>query len=193
MEYRFPKIKDASWNSYSRHENRYETIKHLLGSDSTGAEVGVYKGGFGEFLRAHCKLLYLVDPWCRMKPYWGAHKPENSSVRTLINILTVYADEIENESIQVIADYSVPFFNALPDNHLDWVYLDASHTYESTLAELNCCIRVVKSGGYVIGDDYDPDPGSKQHGVFLAVNQIIELFGFTLILNANRQWAFRNL
>lgn len=61
--YRFDKVKDASWNSFERQKQRYEVIRHLLGTESIGAEIGVYKGGFGEFLRLHCHKLYLVDPW----------------------------------------------------------------------------------------------------------------------------------
>lgn len=191
MEYRFPKYKDASWNSYDRHMQRYQTIKHLLGENAIGAEIGVYKGGFGEFLRQHCKQLYLVDPWHRLKPYWGAATPENSSVRAFNNILQVYADEIERGTVQVVAEFSVPFLLSLPDAHLDWIYLDASHLYEDTAAELRASLRVVRKGGYIIGDDYDPDPSSKQHGVFLAVNEVVKKEGFVLCVNTGRQWAFQ--
>ena len=190
-EYRFPKQKDASWNSYNRHVQRYQVIKHLLGQNAVGAEIGVYKGGFGEFLRQHCKRLYLVDPWYRLKPYWGIAKPENSAVRAFINILQVYADEIERGTVHVVAEFSVPFLLSLPGAHLDWIYLDASHTYEDTAAELHASMRVVRKGGYIIGDDYDPDPSSKQHGVFLAVNEIVKDNGFVLCVNTGRQWAFQ--
>ena len=65
MVYRFPRWKDASWNSFERQRERYETIRPFLGQDLVGAEIGVYKGGFGEFLLGHCRKLYLVDPWYR--------------------------------------------------------------------------------------------------------------------------------
>lgn len=191
MEYRFPRYKDASWNSFDRQKERYEIIRHLLGENSTGAEVGVYKGGFGEFLLPHCKRLYLVDPWYRLKPFWGKPSPESSAVEALIKILTVYARDIDSGRVQVIPDFSVPFFGSRADREFDWIYLDASHAYEHTMREIECAVRVIREGGYLIGDDYDPNPESFQHGVFRAVNEFVASTGRELILNKSRQWAFR--
>ncbi len=192
-EYRFPKYKDASWNSYDRQHQRYSIIKHLLGNKSAGAEIGVYKGGFGEFLLPHCRLLYLVDPWYRLKPFWGpeAGRPENSAVRALIQILTVYADDIDAGRVQVIPDFSVPFLQTLKDDALDWIYLDASHSYEATMAELKAAHRIVRPDGYIIGDDYDPNPESFQNGVFRAVNEFMKEHGYEFVVNESRQWALR--
>lgn len=36
----------------------------------TAAEIGVYNGGFGEFLLPHCRMLYLVDSWYRHSGFW---------------------------------------------------------------------------------------------------------------------------
>jgi hypothetical protein len=191
MQYRFPHHKDASWNSYQRQNERYEIISSLLGSGAIGAEIGVYKGGFGEFLLPHCKKLYLVDPWYRLKPYWGVVEPQNSAVRAFIEILNVYQEEIESGRVQVILDFAVPFMQSLSPQVLDWIYLDASHSYQDTMQELEVAQSVVKPGGYIIGDDYDPDPASKQHGVYLAVNEVLARTGKVLALNKSRQWAFR--
>jgi len=190
MQYRFSKIKDASWNSYERQFQRYSIIKNLLVSNAVGAEIGVYKGGFGEFLLPHCRRLYLVDPWYRLKPFWGVGA-ENSAVKALINILTVYADDIDAGRVHVVPDFSISFLNSLKDNHLDWIYLDASHSYDATFEELNAAYRVIRPGGYITGDDYDPDPSSHQHGVFRAVNDFILEHGISLEVNESRQYAFR--
>jgi len=191
MQYRFPHYKDASWNSFDRQLQRYNIIKPLLGKDAVGAEIGVYKGGFGEFLLPHCRRLYLVDPWHRLKPFWGEAKPENSTARALINILGVYLTDIDAGRVQVVPDFSVSFLNGLRESELDWIYLDASHTYKDTAAELHAAVRVVRSGGHIMGDDYDSDPSSRQHGVFLAVNEMIGANGFKLVVNSSRQWAFQ--
>ena len=105
-----------------------------MANNAIGAEIGVYKGGFGEFLLGH-----------------EGHAPDT----------------------------------------FDWIYLDASHLYEHTLAEIRASLRVIKSGGMLTGDDYDPDPLSNQHGVFRAVNDITVEPGCSLILNRSRQWAFQ--
>jgi SAM-dependent methyltransferase len=195
MKYRFPEIKDASWNSLTRQKQRYEIIRPLLGKNAIGAEIGVYKGGFGEFLLEHCQTLYLVDSWHLSMPFWTwggrEKKPENSTVRALINILQVYTEEIEAGRIKVVPNFSVPFLKSHKPGTFDWIYLDASHQYESTLTEIREALNVIKPGGYMIGDDYDPDPNSQQYGVYRAVNQVLyEREGY-LILDKSRQWAFQ--
>jgi hypothetical protein len=191
VEYRFPKIKDASWNSFNRQKERYECIKPFLGLNSIGAEIGVYKGGFGEFLRKHTNKLYLIDPWYRLKPFWGDRRPENSAVEAFIYLLTIYKEEIENQEVEVVPEFSVQFLKSKPENYFDWIYLDASHRYESTIEEIKAALYCIKDSGYLLGDDYDPDPSSNQHGVFLAVNEVIKEYGFDLVLNASRQWGIK--
>jgi hypothetical protein len=189
--YRFPTVKDASWNSYERQKQRYEIIRPLLGDNAVGAEIGVYKGGFGEFLLPHCRLLYLVDPWYRLKPFWGMPSEGNSSVRALIEIMRVYTADIENGRVQVIPQFAHEFLDSVTSGHLDWVYLDASHEYATTLVEIRLALKAIKHGGFLIGDDYDPNPSSFQHGVFLAVNEVVSSLGVSLRLCDGRQWAFQ--
>lgn len=191
VKYRFPRNKDASWNSYDRQRERYSVIRHLLGENSVGAEIGVYKGGFGEFLLPHCRLLYLVDPWYRLKPYWGEKMTENSATRALIYILNTYVDEIDAGRVQVIVDFSISFLSSLKKGALDWIYLDASHRYEETIKEIEQAARAVRSGGYILGDDFDPDPASNQHGVYLAVTEWISSRSLKLEVNHSRQWGFK--
>jgi hypothetical protein len=58
----------------------------------------------------------------------------------------------------VRSSFVVPFPNdaarALPDDHLDWVYIDADHTDEFVKQDLELFFGKVKPGGYLLGDDY---------------------------------------
>ena len=54
-----------------------------------------------------------------------------------------------------------------------------------------CRLKAIKHGGFLIGDDYDPNPSSFQHGVFLAVNEVVSSLGVSLSLCDGRQWAFQ--
>lgn len=191
VNYRFPKVEDAVFYSFERQKQRYEYIRPFLGENAVGAEIGVFKGGFGEFLRQHTEVLYLVDPWIKLSTYWGDKKPENSVVKAFIQVLTIYQEEIEAGRVKVVPDFSVPFLDSLDDEHLDWIYLDASHKYEDTLKEIRAAIPKIKKGGYLLGDDFDPNPESKQHGVYLAVNQIISEYGYEMPLNNSRQWGLK--
>ncbi len=189
MQYRFEKWKDASWNSYERQKARFEVLRPLLGSDLVGAEIGVYKGGFGEFLLPHCKKLYLCDSWYRSGGYWNSGIEGDSRVATVIDILTVYKTEIEGGQVEVVVEYSDVFLRSKPDDYFDFLYIDASHKYEPTLREIKLAHKKLKPGGQLFGDDYDPDPNSKQHGVFRAVNDFAKRNNGRLILNQSRQWG----
>jgi predicted methyltransferase len=189
MNYRFPHWKDASWNSYERQLVRYKVIRRFLGANQIGAEIGVYKGGFGEFLLQHCSKLYLIDPWYRHGAFWDTDIENDSRVGTVIDILNVYKTEIEQGKVEVIVDYAENFLRSVDDEYFDFLYIDSSHKYENTLTELRIAYRKVKQAGYLFGDDYDPDPDSRQHGVFRAVNDFAAEVGAELVLNEARQWG----
>lgn len=189
MRYRFPEWKDASWNSFERQRERYGVISGFLGKDQVGAEIGVYKGGFGEFLLGHCRKLYLVDPWYRAGGLWPTTIENDSRVQTVVDILTAYKAEIEAGQVEVVIDYAEPFLATAPDAHFDFLYIDASHKYENTLRELRLSRAKLKKGGRLFGDDYDPDPKSRQHGVYKAVNEFAAEAGAKMIVQAARQWG----
>lgn len=43
--------------AFERQQTRYKVLWPFLGQNLVGAEIGVYKGGFGEFLLQHCAKL----------------------------------------------------------------------------------------------------------------------------------------
>lgn len=187
MEYRFPHDKGPKWSSYDRQKARYDTIKHLLGSHSVGAEIGVYKGGFGEFLRHHCSLLYLVDPWYRKGRYFsGEENSKESTLDVFLRIVEVYRNEIEAGTVMVVPEFSQPFLRGLKDDSLDWVYIDSSHTYKNTKREIELSLKRVKPGGYIIGDDW------AKEGVAQAVEEVLETLGVEMVLSSDNQWAFQS-
>lgn len=189
MQYRFPHWKDANWNSYERQLKRYNAIQKFLGKNQIGAEIGVYKGGFSEFLLQHCSKLYLVDPWYRAGAFWDTALKNDSRVDTVINILSVYKHEIESRLLDVVVDYSENFLQSMDDDYFDFIYIDSSHRYESTYKELTIARRKLKRSGYLFGDDYDPNPNSHQHGVFRAVNEFASVAHAKMIVNETRQWG----
>lgn len=193
MKYRFEKWKDANWNSYERQKARYEIIAPLLGKSCVGAEIGVYKGGFGEFLLQHCSKLYLVDPWYRNGGFWKSDIANDSRVDTVIELLSIYKQQIEQGLVELVVEYSEPFLRSVPDDYFDFVYIDSSHAYKQTREELKLAAKKVKKGksGVILGDDYDPRPESRQHGVYLAVNEFIEETGAKMVLDKGRQWGLR--
>jgi predicted O-methyltransferase YrrM len=46
-----------------------------------------------------------------------------------------------------------------PDEHFDFVYIDADHSYEGVVRDMKAWWPKVKKGGLFCGDDYIPDDG----------------------------------
>ena len=120
VQYRFPDWKGDEYNSRQRHEEKYEVIEPYLGQDSMGAEIGVSKGGFGELLLPHCKLLFLVDPW------WRRDEEAQS-------VMDVYKDDT---NVIISRERSDQFMPKLCNNSMDFLYLDGCHQYNSVRGDL---------------------------------------------------------
>ncbi len=185
-QYEFPTWRDAGWNSFARQKERYELVRPFLGDSSVGAELGVYKGGFGEFLLNHCRKLYLVDTWYRAGGFWRSGIDADSRVRSVIGILEVYRTEIEKGRVEVVIENSVRFLECLSESTLDFAYVDSGHDYDLTRSELDLLRTRVKPGGVILGDDFDPDPASQQHGVYRAVTEFAAVHGSEMVLNQGR-------
>jgi hypothetical protein len=42
----------------------------------------------------------------------------------------------------------------MPDDSLDWIYIDGDHTYNGAILDLRMALSKVKAGGLICGNDY---------------------------------------
>jgi hypothetical protein len=156
--YRFAAWKDAHWNSQERHLEKYYALRQYLGDDSVGVELGVYKGGFGEYLRTHCSKLHLVDAWDKIPDLW---RNPVIAKRIRESIESVYAEEIIKGTVAVHAELTTVFLALCDSEYFDFIYLDAGHSYSNTYASLHIGYEKLKPCGYYLGDDYNSFPSVK--------------------------------
>lgn len=109
-------------------------------------EIGVYKGAFSEILLNKCPSINLhsVDLWIDMEG-----KPMDEIMEGCKVLLSPYADRnkmVKGDSLTASAMFE--------DNSLDFVYIDADHSYESTMADILAWIPKVRVGGVLAGHDY---------------------------------------
>lgn len=162
---------------------RFNVIRPYLTAGAVGAELGVFKGAFIDYLLStKPQKLYAVDPWYRLSAEWPWAVGDKSTVKALTDILTEYRTEIAGRLLEPRVEYSTEFLAGLTDDSLDWVYIDSSHAYEPTLAELTLCERKVKPSGFIIGDDYNEDPTSKHYGVCKAVKEHVAANRLSLLV-----------
>lgn len=113
---------------------------------TTGAEVGVYKGGFTErFCKAGLKM-FAIDPWTS---YYGDRDQDrqDSIHEEACNRLALYdCTIVRKTSLMGARDFR-------PDS-LDFVYIDGDHRFKETAADIVDWSKRVRSGGVVAGHDY---------------------------------------
>jgi len=78
----------------------------------------------------------------------------------------------------------------LPDNYLDWAYIDGNHLYEFVKADIAFYTRKVKPGGFILGDDY-MDTDWWKDGVKRAVDEASASGPLVLRSITATQYVFR--
>lgn len=64
-----------------------------------------------------------------------------------------------------------------PNNYFDWIYLDDGHKLEESIAQIKLAYKLVKKGGYIIGDDYREEQLSQKVAVdFFVKKNNVEWF-----------------
>jgi len=156
-------------------------ILDMFEEGSVGAEIGVYIGGFSEYIvnRSKPKELHLIDTW--------------PSEQLFYCFLQTYIHKLLNKGTNIVALRS-SIEDAFSDkkvveNYFDWIYLDTSHDYESTVNQLEMCRIIVKKGGLLTGDDYD---SKHWPGVVQAVDEFAKHYKLDCQIK-NRQFIMENI
>lgn len=175
----YPALEEAETSNNHRTEPRALIAKDFLPKGGTGAEIGVFTGLFSPhlFKAAQPQKMYLVDPWHSLfgenYPNWKSYTAFGR-LETKAAMHAVLARTKEfGERIEIVVGKSTDWLPTLPDEHLDWVYLDSSHAYEDTFIELILLSKKLKKDGIIMCDDCRPDPKQKHHAVYRAVRDFL--------------------
>jgi hypothetical protein len=175
-------------------------VANLLPRRGVGGEIGVFTGLFSRILlsAARPKKMYFIDPWWKE---YGSRYPDWGSYTDHGRLSTAVAHRIASKRIrrytqetraEVLVEYSTTFLPKVPDNHFDWIYIDSTHSYEGTRAELLAFRTKVKSGGIVAGDDWQDDPVHPHAGIAKAVREGLERREYeSLMILPALQWMIR--
>jgi hypothetical protein len=170
-------------------------IDQVLPKGGIGAELGVFKGAFSPVLfeRARPRRLHLVDPWYLLTAEWTWGAGDPSTVRALRRILKRWQPQIEDGSVVVNVGDDRHVLASFDDGYLDWAYVDSSHAYGHTVDELRLLDRKVRPGGVIAGDDWQPDPDHRHHGVYRAVLEFTQTHPYEVLYTSDvdHQWALR--
>jgi len=115
-----------------------------------GAEIGVMQGDFSQVL---CKdypelKLHCVDSW--------QEHPDNTvgDQKTMEVYYNRARRRLHKYNVKLVRDFSVKAAKAFADSSLDFIYLDADHSFPAVVADLAAWIPKVRKGGCIAGHDY---------------------------------------
>lgn len=160
MEYIMGRIRDRGHDGGNLW--RWQTIERLarLNGWTKGAELGVWRGETFKHLVKTCKNLHMtgVDLY-EPQPDNGGPETwtpgENGHAwdhNAYYNDLLAFCEQFSGRA-QIIKDYTTEAAKQIEDESLDFVFIDADHSYEGVIRDVGAWACKVRPGGYVMGHD----------------------------------------
>jgi len=174
-------------------------VAKLLPKGGVGAEIGVWKGDFSEKILqvAEPKLLHLIDPWILVDdadhaPAWYSSEHGLDIEQIYASVQSRFTEEVVRGQIQIHRKSSADALNAMPDDSLDFVYIDGDHAYDGVRADLEMSVAKTRPGGLICVDDHMLGKWWED-GVVRAVNEVLGKYprGLMLQFAANSQVVIR--
>jgi hypothetical protein len=141
-----------------------DTLAKFMGEMGfkTGAEIGVLKGDYSQVLCHYIPgvKLKLIDPW-------GAFGRQTTSQRAEGYFQRAKQKLVSYPEVEFIRKGSLDAVKDVPNNSLDFVYIDQMHEFDPVMMDLIQWTPKVRPGGIVAGHDYSNV--YFQFGVILAV------------------------
>lgn len=164
----------------------------------TGAEIGVYKG---DFTRRFCEAglkMYAIDPWTVYGEFGLA---EQALLESYYEVTVKKLQPYKNATI--IRKSSMDALSDIPDQSLDFVYIDGDHRFKYVADDISEWSKKVKPTGLICGHDYIyPDELEKNRMLFLQVKPVVDAYVEAnmiedLYILGNKRdrhlsWIFRN-
>jgi hypothetical protein len=138
----------------------------------TTCEIGVRAGNHSAQILDTLPLLdehIMIDCWMEQdeKIYKdGANKPNNIQ-ENIFNNCVKNTKRFEDK-IKFIRKLSNDAIDDIPDKHIDYLYIDANHSYEAVKNDLNLWVPKMKPNSIIAGHDYVV---AADFGVIKAVNE----------------------
>ena len=140
--------------------NRVAMLKTIGIRGKKCVEVGVDLDVFSkDILDEDPASLALVDPWThqdeKVYPQDGNNVDNSEFERRFKHVCDLFTSD---KRVDIIRGFSVEVSKTYEDASLDFVYIDAIHTYEQVTQDIEAWWSKVKTTGWLCGHDYDnPD------------------------------------
>lgn len=172
-------------------------LSNLPDGPIIGAEIGVFAGELSMRLLQRANLsLYMVDSWKGAgadytgdSGDWHAGLTQAQQDAYMARSIAVVGFAGDRAKIMAIASHKAAAL--IEDVSLDFVFIDADHSYEGCAADIAAWLPKLKPAGILSGHDYENTDFPK-FGVTRAVNEFCQMHGCELRLGDNFTWFISN-
>lgn len=179
------------------HIRAQEILMRLNVENPVGAEIGVFTGALStRLLERDDVTLYMVDSWstsaddsdyAKSGDFHAALSQQQQdqyyeATKRVVSFAGDKAKIIRKPSVEAAAD--------IPDASLDFVFIDADHSYEGCKADIEAWLPKVKPGGLLSGHDYK-NTDYPCFGVEKAVDEFSRDSNLPVDLGQNFTWFIR--
>lgn len=143
----------------------------LFPKNSVGAELGVCQGDNAILLYNYTQpsSLYLIDIWIKNEATYQYCPPH----LYFDDWMDMVRNKLPYSNVHLVKQDTIKWLESIPDDFLDWIYIDSSHAYNHVNSEYSLAIKKVKKGGIISGHDFYCHPKAWKTGVVRAVlNQV---------------------
>lgn len=143
------------------HIRAHEILTRLNIANPIGAEIGVFTGALSsKLLQENGLTLYMVDAWTvsdKESPYAKSgdfHAKLTQDEQDKYFEFARKSVEFAGENAIIIRKHSVDAAQLVEDGSLDFVFIDADHSYEGCKSDIQAWSPKIKRGGLLSGHDY---------------------------------------
>ena len=160
-----------------------EYVANNLKGKLIAAEVGVRAGNHAEAMldKLDLKRMYLIDSY---RPYMDGGnfietKQQMNWCKEMLEKLDKY-----NDKTTILSLSSHDVSKIIPDDHFDYIYIDACHEYDLVKEDIEDWYPKIKIGGIIAGHDYM----TSWPGVKIAVDEFANSNNYKLIEPGGCDW-----
>lgn len=167
-----------------------QVLSRLPSGPVKGAEIGIWKGTMSASLLARDDLtLYMVDDWRCVPGLEACGFSERDQIRNK-EVARVKTEFAGNRAVIMCADSKVAA-EMVDDLSLDFVFIDADHSYDGVKSDISAWLQNVKPGGVIGGHDYNNPRERNGKDVKRAVDEFAEEYGEPLEIGNDSTWFIR--
>jgi predicted O-methyltransferase YrrM len=165
-----------------------EMIDHIDLSGKSMVEIGCHRGVSTSIFALNCEHITTVDKWGIGRERIPQKYPDGSKC-LWANIETDARERLSiRDNVSIIKGDGKETADSFDDRSLDFVYIDALHTYVAASGDIEAWLPKIKKGGWIGGHDYV----GPANGVKRAVRDLMNSTGYEdLHVFRDTSWALK--